>query len=107
MAPAVGVLLPTGMQPPFDAIVESSLSASTTSWTDDNPGRRFQACPNYKSILHTILFHRALGLVRPKDMDLELFEITYSKCNAVMSKLERKIDEKIDQFIDRVEKHPN
>ncbi|KAL3637510.1 hypothetical protein CASFOL_018678 [Castilleja foliolosa] len=23
-----------------------------TSWTDDNPGRRFQACPNYKVALH-------------------------------------------------------
>nr|DAD46852.1 TPA_asm: hypothetical protein HUJ06_016789 [Nelumbo nucifera] len=28
-------------------------------------------------ILHTIVFHRALGLVRPKDKDSELFEITY------------------------------
>jgi hypothetical protein len=28
-------------------------------------------------ILHTVVFHRALGLVRPKDIDLELFEITY------------------------------
>lgn len=28
-------------------------------------------------VLHTILFHRALGLVRPKDVDCELFEITY------------------------------
>lgn len=28
-------------------------------------------------ILHTIVFHRALGLVRPKDVDCELFEITY------------------------------
>ncbi|XP_047976763.1 autophagy-related protein 101-like isoform X2 [Salvia hispanica] len=56
-------------------------------------------------ILHTILFHRALGLVRPKDIDLELFEITYVQCGDV--ELERKIDEKIDQFLDRVEKHPN
>ncbi|KAG6396213.1 hypothetical protein SASPL_142357 [Salvia splendens] len=56
-------------------------------------------------ILHTILFHRALGLVRPKDIDLELFEITYVQCGDV--ELERKIDEKIEQFIDRVEKHPN
>ncbi|XP_042962328.1 autophagy-related protein 101-like isoform X3 [Carya illinoinensis] len=30
-----------------------------------------------RCILHTIVFHRALGLVRPKDVDLELFEITY------------------------------
>lgn len=28
-------------------------------------------------ILHTIAFHRALGLVRPKDVDSELFDITY------------------------------
>ncbi|CAA0832771.1 Unknown protein [Striga hermonthica] len=58
-----------------------------------------------RCILHTILFHRALGLVRPKDIDLELFEITYVQCGDL--ELDRKIDEKIDQFIDRVEKHPN
>lgn len=28
-------------------------------------------------ILHTIFFHRALGLVRPRDVDCELFELTY------------------------------
>ncbi|XP_075514929.1 autophagy-related protein 101-like isoform X2 [Primulina tabacum] len=58
-----------------------------------------------RCILHTVLFHRALGLVRPKDVDLELFEITYVQCGDM--EVERKIDEKIDQFIDRVEKHPN
>ncbi|KAB1214679.1 hypothetical protein CJ030_MR5G022128 [Morella rubra] len=56
-------------------------------------------------ILHTIVFHRALGLVRPKDIDLELFEITYVQCGDV--ELENKIDEKIEQFINWVEKHPN
>ncbi|XP_064986166.1 autophagy-related protein 101-like isoform X3 [Musa acuminata AAA Group] len=30
-----------------------------------------------RCILHTILFHRALGLVRPKDVECELFDITY------------------------------
>ncbi|XP_065632079.1 uncharacterized protein LOC112033099 [Quercus suber] len=30
-----------------------------------------------RCILHTIVFHRALGLVRPKDVDLELFDVTY------------------------------
>ncbi|KAL8240655.1 hypothetical protein R6Q59_014010 [Mikania micrantha] len=58
-----------------------------------------------RCILHTIFFHRALGLVRPKDVDLELFEITYVQCGD--AELEKKVDEKIDQFIDRVEKHPN
>ncbi|KAH9711713.1 Autophagy-related protein 101 [Citrus sinensis] len=56
-------------------------------------------------ILHTIIFHRALGLVRPKDIDLELFEITYVQCGDL--EVEKKIDEKIEQFISWVEKHPN
>ncbi|XP_062157339.1 autophagy-related protein 101 [Alnus glutinosa] len=58
-----------------------------------------------RCILHTIVFHRALGLVRPKDIDLELFEITYVQCGD--AELENKIDEKIEQFIGWVEKHPN
>lgn len=58
-----------------------------------------------RCILHTIVFHRALGLVRPKDVDCELFEITYVQCGDV--ELEKKIEEKIDLFISWVEKHPN
>lgn len=58
-----------------------------------------------RCILHTIMFHRALGLVRPKDVDMELFDITYVQCGDV--ELEKKIDEKIEQFICWVEKHPN
>ncbi|KAL8167414.1 hypothetical protein V2J09_008913 [Rumex salicifolius] len=58
-----------------------------------------------RCILHTIMFHRALGLVRPKDVDLQLFEVTYVQCGD--TDLEIKIDEKIDQFISWVEKHPN
>lgn len=44
-------------------------------------------CPRYvgsdvmyeyvAGILHTIFFHRTLTLVRPKDVDCDLFEITY------------------------------
>ncbi|CAH9124600.1 unnamed protein product [Cuscuta epithymum] len=56
-------------------------------------------------ILHTIFFHRALGLVRPKDIDLELFDITYVQCGD--AEVEKKIDEKINHFIERVEKYPN
>ncbi|KAF8406368.1 hypothetical protein HHK36_008455 [Tetracentron sinense] len=56
-------------------------------------------------ILHSIVFHRALGPVRPKDVDSELFEITYVQCGD--SNLEKKIEEKIDHFIGWVEKHPN
>lgn len=58
-----------------------------------------------RCILHTIVFHRALGLVRPKDVDLELFDVTYVQCGEV--ELEKKIDEKIEQFVCWVEKHPN
>ncbi|KAK4754129.1 hypothetical protein SAY87_002233 [Trapa incisa] len=58
-----------------------------------------------RCILHTIIFHRALGLVRPKEIDLELFEITYVQCGD--TEVEKKIDEKIEQFICWVEKHPN
>ncbi|CBI18564.3 unnamed protein product, partial [Vitis vinifera] len=65
----------------------------------------FQIREVLRCILHTIVFHRALGLVRPKDIDLELFEITYVQCGD--AEVERKINEKIDQFISWVEKHPN
>ncbi|KAJ3671881.1 hypothetical protein LUZ60_007960 [Juncus effusus] len=58
-----------------------------------------------RCILHTIFFHRALGIVRPKDVDCDLFEITYVQCGD--KELEKKIDEKIDQFISWSEKHPN
>ncbi|XP_010550372.1 PREDICTED: autophagy-related protein 101-like [Tarenaya hassleriana] len=58
-----------------------------------------------RCILHTIVFHRALGLIRPKDIDLELFDITYVQCGE--KEVEKKIDEKIDQFISWVDKHPN
>ncbi|KAI9113428.1 hypothetical protein K1719_015355 [Acacia pycnantha] len=58
-----------------------------------------------RCILHTILFHRALGLVRPKDVDLELFDITYAQCGE--DELEKKVDDKIEQFMSWVEKHPN
>ncbi|XP_077233115.1 meiotically up-regulated protein [Tasmannia lanceolata] len=58
-----------------------------------------------RCILHTVVFHRALGLVRPKDIDSELFEITYVQCGD--AEVEKKIEEKIDQFIGWVEKHPN
>lgn len=34
-------------------------------------------CYVFAGILHTVVFHRALGLVRPKDVDMELFDVTY------------------------------
>ncbi|KAG8093299.1 hypothetical protein GUJ93_ZPchr0012g19063 [Zizania palustris] len=58
-----------------------------------------------RCILHTIFFHRTLTLVRPKDVDCDLFEITYVQCG--LADLEKEVDEKINQFIAWVEKHPN
>ncbi|KAJ0963403.1 hypothetical protein J5N97_028525 [Dioscorea zingiberensis] len=58
-----------------------------------------------RCILHTIMFHRALCLVRPKDTDSELFEITYVKCGD--DELDRKIEERIDQLIIWTKKHTN
>jgi len=58
-----------------------------------------------RCILHTIMFNRALGLVRPRDVDSELFEITYVQCGD--SATEKKIEEKIDHFLSWVEKYPN
>lgn len=65
----------------------------------------FQIREVLRCILHTIMFHRALGLVRPKDVDLELFDVTYVQCGD--RDLERIIEEKIDHFVAWVEKHPN
>ena len=83
------------------------------------------------------MFHRALGLVRPKDVDSEHFEITYvstiSHPNSISTsfflflrvalsttvqnlgfqvqcgdtELEKKIEEKVEQFCSWAEKHPN
>uniref|UniRef100_R7WF30 Autophagy-related protein 101 n=1 Tax=Aegilops tauschii TaxID=37682 RepID=R7WF30_AEGTA len=58
-----------------------------------------------RCILHTIFFHRTLTLVRPKDVDCDLFEITYVQCG--LAELEKEVDEKINQFIAWAEKHPN
>lgn len=65
----------------------------------------FQIREVLRCILHTIMFHRALGLVRPKDVDSEHFEITYVQCGD--TELEKKIEEKVEQFCSWAEKHPN
>uniref|UniRef100_A0A7I4F0Z5 Autophagy-related protein 101 n=1 Tax=Physcomitrium patens TaxID=3218 RepID=A0A7I4F0Z5_PHYPA len=58
-----------------------------------------------RCILHTIMFNRALGLVRPREVECELFDITYVQCGD--SHTEKKIEEKIDHFLTWVEKHPD
>lgn len=36
-----------------------------------------QAPEVLRALLHTIVFHRALGLVRPQEVDAQLFEFTW------------------------------
>merc|ERR1712072_911401 len=57
-----------------------------------------------RCVLHTVLFNRALGLVRPREVDLELFNITYVQC--VDRNLERVIDEKVNGVLHWMERHP-
>jgi len=57
-----------------------------------------------RCVLHTVLFNRALGLVRPREVDLELFNITYVQC--VDRGVERTIDERVNHVLHWMEKHP-
>lgn len=40
----------------------------------------FQVKEVMRAVLHTILFSRTLGVVRPRDVDSELFDLTYAMC---------------------------
>jgi len=54
----------------------------------------FQAKEVLRAVLHTILFTRALGVVRPKDVDCELFGLSYATCGdpAVDAAVEERLD---------------
>ena len=57
-----------------------------------------------RCVLHTVLFNRALGLVRPREVDLELFNITYVQC--VDRNVERTIEEKVSAVLTWLGKNP-
>ena len=57
-----------------------------------------------RCVLHTVLFNRALGLVRPREVDLDLFNISYVQC--VDRGLERVVDEKVGAVLHWMERHP-
>ena len=40
----------------------------------------FQVKAVLRAVLHTILFSRTLGVVRPRDVDCDLFDLTYATC---------------------------
>lgn len=53
-----------------------------------------------RCVLHTIMFNRSLGQVKPQEVDSELFDTTYVHCGdaAVEARLEQKIDEACISF---------
>ncbi|GLC42779.1 hypothetical protein PLESTB_001417200 [Pleodorina starrii] len=57
-----------------------------------------------RCVLHTIIFNRALGYVIPKDVDSELFDITYVQCGD--PGVEAKVESRISDFCTQVEKKP-
>mmetsp|Transcript_11356 Transcript_11356/g.32243 ORF Transcript_11356/g.32243 Transcript_11356/m.32243 type:complete len:132 (+) Transcript_11356:702-1097(+) len=57
-----------------------------------------------RCILHTVVFNRALGCVRPVDMESDLFDISYVQCGD--SYVARSIEEKITACSAWMEKNP-
>ncbi|GIL84135.1 hypothetical protein Vretimale_11086 [Volvox reticuliferus] len=57
-----------------------------------------------RCVLHTIIFTRALGYVIPKDVDSELFDVTYVQCGD--PGVEAKVESRITDFCTQVEKKP-
>lgn len=57
-----------------------------------------------RCLLHTIVFNRALGLLKPKEVDSDLFEVTYVQCGE--PQVERLVEEKISSFLSWTERNP-
>ena len=57
----------------------------------------FQVKEVMRAVLHTILFSRTLGVVRPRDVDSELFDLTYATCGD--PGVERTLEEKLDALV--------
>jgi len=52
---------------------------------------RFQVKEVLKILLHSIIFQRALGECRMRDIDSELFDISYVRCDSRL--VEQKVEE--------------
>eukprot|EP00002_Diphylleia_rotans_P011703 TRINITY_DN2305_c0_g1_i3.p1 TRINITY_DN2305_c0_g1~~TRINITY_DN2305_c0_g1_i3.p1 ORF type:complete len:141 (+),score=23.96 TRINITY_DN2305_c0_g1_i3:110-532(+) len=50
------------------------------------------------AIIHTILFNRAFGVVRPVDVDAESFELTFVRCDD--EGMRRSVDDRISSLLD-------
>ncbi|MQL85640.1 hypothetical protein Taro_018154, partial [Colocasia esculenta] len=86
-------------------VLRCEFSSSSLRFMGFKSREQLNCCSLRMRILHTILFHRALGLVRPKDVDAEVLDITYVQCGN--AEIEKKIEEKVDNFYGWMEKHPN
>eukprot|EP00656_Telonema_subtile_P046635 TRINITY_DN5312_c0_g1_i2.p1 TRINITY_DN5312_c0_g1~~TRINITY_DN5312_c0_g1_i2.p1 ORF type:complete len:201 (+),score=39.89 TRINITY_DN5312_c0_g1_i2:186-788(+) len=49
-----------------------------------------------RCVMHTIFFHRALGLARPRDVFLEKIGVTYMSCGSL--EMERLVELKVNEF---------
>mmetsp|Transcript_16376 Transcript_16376/g.27042 ORF Transcript_16376/g.27042 Transcript_16376/m.27042 type:complete len:201 (+) Transcript_16376:139-741(+) len=58
-----------------------------------------------RCLLQTIIFTRALGVVRPREVDCELFDITYITCGD--ANIDGAIDEKLNVFCAVLERSPS
>lgn len=56
----------------------------------------FQVKEALRCLLHTILFNRALGPVRPREMDSELFALSYVRCG--VAAVDKSVEEAIEKF---------
>ena len=57
---------------------------------------RLQVKEVLKILLHAIIFQRALGEVRIRDSDSELFDISYTRCDSRI--VEQKVEEHAEAF---------
>ncbi|KAK9800356.1 hypothetical protein WJX73_009590 [Symbiochloris irregularis] len=57
-----------------------------------------------RCLLHTIIFNRALGLVKPQEVESELFDVTYVRCGD--EAVDSKVEEKISAFCSWIDRHP-
>eukprot|EP00164_Ancoracysta_twista_P003773 GFYU01005058.1.p1 GENE.GFYU01005058.1~~GFYU01005058.1.p1 ORF type:complete len:199 (-),score=33.24 GFYU01005058.1:454-1050(-) len=56
-----------------------------------------------RCLCQTILFNRALGSLRPRDVDSDLFDITYPRCGDPA--MDRLVESKIEEFVRFLDKN--
>jgi autophagy-related protein 101 len=64
----------------------------------------YQITEVLRCIVHTILFNRALGPVLPRDVDSELFDLTWVHCGD--EGVDRRVEQKLSAIQAWAERHP-